>query len=137
MKHFLALILASTLLVACSSEVSENRETRSTIYQGQTTWDMYENFGAPTEAVSVSDKEKHFLYRREEVTRDWTKMFFDWCDMDVTVVDDHVVSWTLSGNQCFLNVEDPVEITSGNSRKQMITPYKDQKKENSDGDTLF
>ena len=54
MKRFLTLILLGFLATACSSEIYENRETRSTVYKGQTTWDLYENFGAPTFAIRLS-----------------------------------------------------------------------------------
>ena len=109
MKRFLTLICLGLLTIACSSDVSENRETRSTIYKGQSTWDMYENFGAPSYAVRVSPEETHFIYRREEVTRDWSKMYFDWCDMVVVTVDGYVTDWDLAGNQCFLNIAEPAD----------------------------
>ena len=109
MKRFLTLICLGLLTAACSSDVSENRETRSTLYKGQSTWDMYENFGAPSYAVRVSPEEIHFIYRREEVTRDWSKMYFDWCDMVVVTVDGYVTDWDLAGNQCVLNVAEPAD----------------------------
>lgn len=109
MKRFLTLICLGLMTVACSSDMTENRETRSTIYKGQSTWDMYENFGAPTHAVRLSPEEIHFIYRREEITRDWARMYFDWCDMVVATVDGYVTDWEVSGNQCFLNVADPDE----------------------------
>ena len=139
MKQFLVLILFTSLVAACSSEISENREIRSTIYQGQTTWDMYENFGAPTKAIKISDKEYHFIYQREEVTRDWTNMYFDWCDMDVTVIDDRVADWNLSGNQCYLNVADPIELNPEYTRDNITEPYQNDGVPNTqdDEDTLF
>ncbi|MDY6407439.1 MAG: hypothetical protein SPL08_01865 [Pseudomonadota bacterium] len=118
MKHFFTLILLGCFVAACSSEVEENRETRSTVYKGQTTWDLYENFGAPTFAVRVSPDEYHFIYRREEVTRDWTRMYFDWCDKVFVVVNDHVVDWDVDGNQCYLNVADDMPVPDGDNPRQ-------------------
>lgn len=107
MKRFLTIILLGLLTVACSSEITENRETRSTVYKGQSTWDMYENFGAPTYAIRISPEEIHFVYRREAITREWTKMYFDWCDMVFVTVNDRIVDWDAAGNQCTLNIADP------------------------------
>ena len=109
MKRFLTLICLGLLTAACASDVVENRETRVTLYKGQSTWDMYENFGAPSYAVRVSPEETHFVYRREEVTRDWSKMYFDWCDMVVVTVDGYVTDWDLAGNQCYLKEAEPAD----------------------------
>ena len=134
MKHLFYLLLLGLFTTACSSDLQENREMRSTIYSGQSTWDMYENFGAPTYAVRVSPNEVHFVYRREEVTRDWTKMYFDWCDMVVMTVDDYVVDWDLAGNQCYLNVAESVPLPDGeNERQNALRQYIDiQDEENTD-----
>jgi hypothetical protein len=127
MKHLFCLLLLGLLTAACSSDLQENRETRSTVYKGQTTWDMYENFGAPTHAIKISPEEIHFIYRREEVTRDWTKMYFDWCDMVFMTVDDYVVDWDSAGNQCHLNVADEAIFPNdGNKRENALRKYIDQ-----------
>lgn len=123
MKPILTVLALGLLTTACASEIQENRELRSTIYRGQTTWDMYENFGAPKQAVRISPNEVHFIYRREEVTRDWTQMYFDWCDMVVMTVDDRVVDWDLTGNQCFLNVADDVEPEEAPERVNPLEQY--------------
>lgn len=104
MKQFFIALALGLALTACSSEIQENRETRSTVYEGQTTWDLYENFGVPTKAERISEEEIHFYYHREAITRDWTRMYYDWCDMTFVVVNDRVVDWWANGNQCFLNV---------------------------------
>ena len=124
MKRFLTLIFVCLCLASCSSEIQENRETRSTVYKGQSTWDMYENFGAPNYAIRVSPNEVHFVYRREEVTRDWTKMYFDWCDKVFITVDDYITDWDVSGNQCYLNVADPVDLPdTENPRTNALDRY--------------
>ena len=124
MKHLFCILLLGLLTTACSSEILENRETRSTIYKGQSTWDMYENFGAPTYAVRVSPEEIHFIYRREAVTRDWTNMYFDWCDMVVMTMNDYVIDWDIVGNQCYLNVADTVSHPDGgNERENALRKY--------------
>ena len=126
MKRFLTLIFICLCMASCSSEIQENRETRSTVYKGQSTWDMYENFGAPNYAIRVSPNEVHFIYRREEVTRDWTKMYFDWCDKVFVTVDDYITDWEVSGNQCYLNVADPVDLPdTDNPRKNVFEKYKE------------
>ena len=104
MKHILIALALSLTLVACSSEIQENRENRSTVYEGQTTGDLYENFGGPTTAERVSPDEVRFYSHREAITRDWTRMYYDWCDMTFVVVNDRVVDWRADGNQCFLKV---------------------------------
>ncbi len=126
MKKIFALVMAGLLTVSCASyDLEENRETRSTIYKGQTTWDMYENFGAPTAAVRLSPEEIHFLYRKEEKTREWTNVYFDWCDMVVIVINDRVEDWELSGNQCYLNIADPAPLPSEeNERDNLLDRYK-------------
>ena len=126
MKKIFALIMAGLLTVSCaSSDLEENRETRSTIYKGQTTWDMYENFGAPTVAVRLSPEEVHFLYRREARTREWTNVYFDWCDMVVIVINDRVEDWELSGNQCYLNIAEPAPLPpEENERDNLLDRYK-------------
>ena len=127
MKHLFCLLLLGLLTSACSSDLQENREKRSTIYKGQSTWDMYENFGAPTHAVRISPEEIHFIYRREEITRDWTKMYFDWCDMVFMTVNDYVVDWDSAGNQCHLNVGEEVTFSNNkNERKNALRKYIDQ-----------
>ena len=127
MKRFLALILLGFMATACSSDIDENRETRSTVYKGQTTWDLYENFGAPNYAIRISPEEYHFIYRREEVTRDWTRMYFDWCDKVFIVVNDRVTDWDVDGNQCYLNVADDEDIPDGdNPRKNVFRNYQNQ-----------
>ena len=127
MKRFLTLILLGCMAAACSSEIDENRETRNTVYKGQSTWDMYENFGAPNYAIRISPEEVHFVYRREEVTRDWTKMYFDWCDKVFVSVNDYITDWDLSGNQCYLNVADDVPVPDEeNPRKNVFERYRDQ-----------
>ena len=124
MKRFLTLIFVCLCLASCSSEIQENRETRSTVYKGQSTWDMYENFGAPSYAIRVSPNEVHFVYRREEVTRDWTKMYFDWCDKVFVTVDDYITDWDVAGNQCYLNVADPVDMPdTENPRVNVLDRY--------------
>ena len=125
MKHFLTLLTLALLTASCASELQENRESRSTVYRGQSTWGMYENFGAPTKAVRVSPNETHFLYRREEMTRDWTKMYFDWCDMVIVTVDDYVTDWDISGNQCHLNVGESADLPSTeNERVNLLDRYR-------------
>ena len=124
MKRLFTLIFMCLCIVACSSDIQENRETRSTVYKGQSTWDMYENFGAPSYAIRVSPNEVHFVYRREEVTRDWTKMYFDWCDKVFVAVDDYITDWNVSGNQCYLNVADPVPLPdTENPRTNVLEQY--------------
>lgn len=124
MKHLFCILLLGLFTAACSSEILENRETRSTVYKGQSTWDMYENFGAPTHAVRISPEEVHFIYRKEAVTRDWTNMYFDWCDMVIMTVNDYVVNWDLVGNQCYLNEADPVPVPEGeNERENALRQY--------------
>lgn len=124
MKHLFYILLLGLFTAACSSEILENRETRSTVYEGQSTWDMYENFGAPTHAVRISPEEVHFIYRKEAVTRDWTNMYFDWCDMVIMTVNDYVVDWDLVGNQCYLNEADPVPVPEGeNERENALRQY--------------
>ena len=124
MKRFLTVILLGLLTAACASDIEENRETRLTIYRGQSTWDMYENFGAPSYAVRISPEEVHYIYRREEVTRDWSKMYFDWCDMVVVAVNDYVTDWDIGGNQCFLNEADPVATPDrDNPRTNVMEKY--------------
>ena len=120
MKRFLTIILLGLLTAACSSELTENRETRLTVYEGQSTWDMYENFGAPTYAIRISPEEVHYVYRREEVTRDWSKMYFDWCDMVFVTVNDYIVDWDVAGNQCFMNVADPAELPSEENERENV-----------------
>ena len=120
MKHLLTFVLLVLGLIACSSYIVENRETRSTVYRGQTTWDLYENFGAPTFAVRVSPNEVHFVYRKEEITRDWTQLYFDWCDKVFVVVDDRVVAWDVNGNQCYLNVADDVPMPDEENTRQNV-----------------
>lgn len=151
MKHLFCVLLFGLLTVGCSSEILENRETRSTVYVGQSTWDMYENFGAPTFAVRVSPEEVHFIYRKEEITRDWTNMYFDWCDMVVMTVNDYVVDWDLVGNQCYLNIADEKPLPDGenereNALRKYVIPnnnyqedYSDRELQSSDNDyeTLF
>ncbi len=124
MKHLFCLLFLGLLTTACSSDILENRETRSTVYVGQSTWDMYENFGPPTFAVRVSPEEVHFIYRKEEVTRDWTNMYFDWCDMVVMTINDYVVDWDLVGNQCYLNVANEKPLPDGkNERENTLRKY--------------
>ena len=131
MKHLLALCLMCFLATACSTEIQENNETRSTVYRGQTTWDLYENFGAPSYAVRVSPNEFHFVYQHEAITRDWTRLFFDWCDYTFVVVDDHVTDWAFEGNQCTLNVGDPVEVSDNtNARKSRTERYSSRQDNN-------
>jgi len=120
MKRFLTVILLGLLTVACSSELTENRETRLTAYEGQSVWDMYENFGAPSYAIRVSPEEIHYIYRREEITRDWSKMYFDWCDMVFVAVNDYIVDWDAAGNQCFLNEAEPVDPPSDENERENI-----------------
>ena len=128
MRRFLTLVLVCLCMASCSSDIQENRETRSTVYKGQSTWDMYENFGAPNYAIRLSPNEVHFVYRREEVTRDWTKMYFDCCDKVFVVVDDYVTDWDVSGNQCYLNVADPVPPPSSeNPRTNVLDRYTDDR----------
>lgn len=146
MKHFFALLLLCLSLSACEVGFEENREMRSTVYKGQTTWDLYENFGAPTKAIRVADNEFHFIYRREEITRDWTRMFFNWCDMTFIVVNDRVTDWLVEGNQCHVNVLGSAQ-TDGddNPRENVVERYQNQgevildpsKKSNDDWETLF
>ena len=124
MKRFLTLIMLGLLVGACGSDIEENRETRSTVYKGQTTWDMYENFGAPTYAIRISPDETHFVYRREAITREWTRIYFDWCDMVFVVVDDHVTDWDVTGNQCYLNIADPVPTSTDNDRGNVLERYR-------------
>lgn len=133
MKYFWALLLL--VLTACSEGFIENRETRSTVYQGQTTWDLYENFGAPSYAERKAPNEFHFVYQREAITRDWTHMFFDWCDITFVVVDDHVRDWYYSGNQCHVNVGDPVSVSNNTNARESQSQKSKQKSENTD--TLF
>lgn len=132
MKYFWVGILF--VLSACSGGFVENRETRSTVYEGQTTWDLFENFGAPSYAVRKSANEFHFVYQREEITRDWSHMFMDWCDMTFVVVDDHVRDWFYTGNQCFLNVSDPVAVSDSDNERDRQPKPKAQK---SASETLF
>lgn len=108
MKRFFTVCLICLGLVGCMTGFDENRETRSTVYVGQTTWDMYENFGVPTQALKISPEEIHFFYHREAITRDWTKMYYNWCDMRFVAVNDRIVNWTVDGNQCHVNVAEPV-----------------------------
>lgn len=127
MKHLFCLLLLGLLTTACSLDIQENREPRSTVFKGQTTWDMYENFGAPTHAVRISPEEIHFIYRREEVTRDWTKMYFDWCDMVFMTVNDYVVDWDFAGNQCHLNTADEAFVSDEqNKRENALRKYINQ-----------
>ena len=132
MKYFWVLLLF--VLSACSSGFVENRETRSTVYQGQTTWDLFENFGAPSYAVRKSANEFHFVYQREAVTRDWTRLFLDWCDMTFVVVDDHVRDWSYTGNQCYLNVGDPVPVSNDTNERSRQPKSRAEK---STRETLF
>jgi len=124
MKKVYSLMATALLLTSCSAGFVENRESRSLVYRGQTTWDMYENFGAPDFAVRVSPEETHFIYRREEVTRDWTRMYFDWCDMAIVTVNDRVVDWNFSGNQCTINVGDEeLPPPDDNPRVNLVEEY--------------
>ena len=50
-------------------------------------------------------------------------MYFDWCDMVVMTVDDRVVDWDLTGNQCFLNVADDVEPEEAPERVNPLEQY--------------
>ena len=131
MKYFWVLLLF--VLSACSADFVENRETRSTVYQGQTTWDLFENFGAPSYAERIAPNEFRFVYQREAITRDWSHMFLDWCDMTFVVVDDRVRDWHYSGNQCHLNVEDPVPVSNDTNERSRQNP----RAEKSSRETLF
>ncbi len=114
MKHIFILTLVGGLMLGgCASSLTENRESRSTTYVGQTTWDLYENFGVPTKAKQLSPNEFEFYYHREAITRDWTRLYYDFCDTTFYVVDDRVVDWAQSGNQCRINVAEAIRDTSG------------------------
>lgn len=150
MKHILIALALSLTLVACSSDIQENRENRSTVYEGQTTWDLYENFGVPTKAERISPEEVRFYYHREAVTRDWTRMYYDWCDMTFVVVNDRVVDWWANGNQCFLKVGEsqfapnPDDSSAENADVEPAPVYEENgdayyppDAEENDRDTLF
>lgn len=150
MKHILIALALSLTLVACSSEIQENRENRSTVYEGQTTWDLYENFGVPTKAERVSPDEVRFYYHREAITRDWTRMYYDWCDMTFVVVNDRVVDWQADGNQCFLkvapgeNMPESSDTNEENPSKEPVPVYEENgdayyppKADDNYRDTLF
>lgn len=99
--RFLYLFLIGVMLTGCGTQLDNpNRERRSTLYKGQTLWDMYENFGVPKRREIVSDTETHYIYGRQEITRDWSTMHIDYCDLVVYVSDDRVIGWDYEGNQC-------------------------------------
>lgn len=124
MKKILVAVIGLLLLGACSSFV-ENRESRSTVYEGQTTWDLYENFGAPTRILKIGPNEYQFHYHKEAITRDWTRLYYDYCDMVFIVVDDRVVDWDQVGNQCHIYEAEGIQDTSGRLTRDREVFYED------------
>lgn len=109
MKHTLLALTCAFLLTACGMNMQSNRESRSTAYIGQTTWDMYENFGVPARALFLSEDEVLFYYHRAEITRDWTQMQYDYCDMVFRTINGYVVEWDYVGNSCTVHEGYPAE----------------------------
>ena len=126
MKQIFVVVIGLMLLGGCASSVTENRESRSTVYEGQTTWDLYENFGVPSRALQTGPNEFQFYYHKEAITRDWTRMYYDYCDTVFVVVDDRVVDWDQTGNQCYINVAEGVRDTSGRLTEEEDTGYYDE-----------
>ncbi len=99
--RFLYLFLIGMTLTACGVQMNNpNRERRSTLYKGQTVWDMYENFGVPKRREIISEDEVHYIYERQEITRDWSQMSIDYCTLVVYTSQDRVIGWDYEGNQC-------------------------------------
>lgn len=112
MKKIFIAIVGIMLMSGCSA-FTENRESRSTVYEGQTTWDLYENFGAPTRVLKIGPNEYQFYYHKEAITRDWTRLYYDYCDTVFVIVDDRVVDWEQTGNQCHIYETEGIRDTSG------------------------
>lgn len=112
MKKIFVAIVGIMLMSGCSA-FTENRESRSTVYEGQTTWDLYENFGAPTRVLKIGPNEYQFYYHKEAITRDWTRLYYDYCDTVFVIVDDRVVDWDQTGNQCYIYEAEGIRDTSG------------------------
>ncbi len=112
MKKIFIAIVGMMLISGCST-FTENRESRSTVYEGQTTWDLYENFGVPTRVLKIAPNEYQFYYHKEAITRDWTRLYYDYCDTVFVIVDDRVVDWDQTGNQCHIYEAEGIRDTSG------------------------
>lgn len=111
-----AVCLVAASLLGCSAGITEssNREKRSTVYYGQTTADLFENFGVPTHVYKLPSGVTVYAYHSERVVRDWARQFFYYCDLQFDTVDGHVVAWNSHGNQCALISEADEEAVYGN-----------------------
>lgn len=122
MKKINTVLLCSLLLCACSeSEYVHSSEPRSQVYYGQPVADVYENFGAPTQGIRLSNNERILVWISQEIEKDWAYRYLHACTVKIHLRNERVINWFADGQGC---------VISSNSDSEEIDELIESKKSN-------
>ncbi len=104
MKKINVVLLSSLLLCGCSeSEYVHSSEPRSQVYYGQPVADVYENFGAPSKGIRLSDNERILIWISQEIEKDWAYRYLRACTVKIQLRNERVVNWSAEGQGCVIS----------------------------------
>ena len=126
MKKLFSVGLISLLTVGCGGgDYVHSQEPRSMVYYGQPVADLYENFGAPTKGIRLSDNERILIYISQEIDKEWAYRYVRGCVMKFHLKDDRVINWSADGQACIIQSSDPEEIEEAMEQERKNAPVTD------------
>lgn len=126
MKKLFVIGLFSLLTAGCGTgDYAHTQEPRSMVYYGQPVADLYENFGAPTKGVRLSDNERILIYISQEIEKEWAYRYVRGCVMKFHLKDDRVIDWSADGQACVISSADAEEIDEAIQKEKENMPQAD------------